>query len=98
MKHPRQYKGRRLEDIQRAKERGYVSLTIPYKIFSPRKDSRELDSYYLDHIIADMEQPNNSANYCLVEVHNGVEVWRHRSELDIDPDTGVSTSIRYFNQ
>lgn len=98
MKHPRIYKGRRLESIERAQDRGYISLTMPYRVFSPHRDSRETEAGYLDKTIADMEQPGRRANYCLVEVHNGVEVWRHRRELDIDPHTGVSKSIRYFNQ
>jgi hypothetical protein len=63
---------------QEAKLNGYKALTTGYKIASPHKATREADSKMFWRIMKDM----NWANCVLVEYSNGVEVWRHKSELD----------------
>jgi ribosomal protein S1 len=82
MKHKREYEGWRLENIESAQDKGFISLTMTYKVFSPWEETRVRDKVFLDNTIRDMVGPPR-ANFCLVEVHGGIEVWRHRSEINM---------------
>ena len=63
---------------EEAKLNGYKALTNVYKIASPHKETRESEGKMFWRIMQDMSW----ANCVLVEYSNGVEVWRHKSELD----------------
>lgn len=51
-----------------AKFSGFASLTVPYK---------KSEYWMLDNVVRDMK----GCHFAVVEVANGIEVWRHKSEL-----------------
>lgn len=66
-------------------DKGYVSLTLPYSIETPEKSIREEEIRFFKNILKDMD----GCDCVLVEFVNGVEVWRHKRELNVCPKTGV---------
>jgi len=69
-------------------DKGYVSLTLPYSIETPEKSIRDEEIKFFRNTLKDME----GCDCVLVEFTNGVEVWRHKRELNVCPKTGVKLS------
>ena len=69
-------------------DKGYVSLTLPYSIETPEKSIRDEEIQFFRNVLDDMA----GCDCVLVEFTNGVEVWRHKRELNVCPTTGVRLS------
>jgi len=70
-------------------EHGYESLTIPYNVDSKCKETQVREILLW---VKQCEQVRG-CNCVAVEFSNGYEMWRHTSEMNIDPQTGEK-SIR----
>ena len=68
-----------------ATQKGYVSITKPYRILE------EHELKWFRNAIRD----GRKAKICIVEFPHGIEIWRHESELDIDPCTGLKLKKDY---
>lgn len=73
-------------DAATATKNGYVSITRPYRI----QEEHELK--WFRNAIRD----GRKAKICIVEFPYGPEIWRHKSELDIDPKTGLKLHQDYL--
>lgn len=65
---------------QDAMLKGYCALTRPYAINNKIDEIRERETKWFHNVLNDM----HNANVVIVEFSSGVEVWRHKSELNID--------------
>lgn len=63
---------------------GYEALTIPYNIYSKCKETRDREIGFWEKQCAQVR----GCNCVVVEFSCGVEMWRHTSEMNIDPRTG----------
>ena len=68
-----------------AKAKGYRSLTRPYRLAARDVNTRNLEHLYWNRVCEDLRL----CNCVVVEYPTGIEIWRHESELDIDPATGM---------
>jgi hypothetical protein len=68
-----------------ARKEGYRSLTRPYLINCKDESIRMLEREWWDRLCNDLK----SCDCVIVEFTNGLELWRHDDELDIDPMTGL---------
>jgi len=68
-----------------ARSAGYRSLTRPYYLNHRDASIRMLERNWWDNLCHDLRL----CNCVVVEYTNGVELWRHEDELDIDPMTGL---------
>jgi hypothetical protein len=68
-----------------ARKAGYIPLTKPYMIDSKFDDIRRRDTQFFKNAIKTMQ----GANYVVVLMGQGPEIWRHNSELDVIPDIGI---------
>lgn len=71
--------------MKEARDAGYVPLTLPYMIDSKFDDIRQRDTQFFKRAIKTME----GANYVVVPMSQGPEIWRHNTELDVIPELGV---------
>jgi len=76
-----------------ATNNGYQSLTVAYKIESPNIELRNRERLLWQRQCETMQGTKS----VVVQVENGVEMWRHNSEMDIDPDTGMKC-VRYISK
>ena len=75
-----------------ARNNGYQSLTVAYKIESMNLELRGRERWIWQKQCETMRGTNS----VIVQVPNGVEMWRHSSEMDIDPDSGLKCA-RYIS-
>lgn len=75
-----------------ARDAGYESLTTPYNVFSKCAVTRKRERALFEKMCDQM----NGCNAIVAEVYQGYEVWRHHSEMNIDPKTGckITSYIR----
>lgn len=76
-----------------ARLEGYKSLTRPYHINHKDASIRMLERQWWDNLCRDMQ----SCKCVIVEFYNGLEMWRHDDELDVDPMTGLKHSRKIDN-
>lgn len=67
-----------------AMEQGYVSMTKPYHINAKDPELAARERTWFERVLHDMR----GAKIVIVEFTSGLEIWRHKSELNIDPTTG----------
>jgi len=75
-----------------ASAHGYQSLTVAYKIESNNIEERTRERWMWQNQCATMIGTNS----VVVQVPKGVEMWRHSSEMDIDPHSGLKCA-RYIS-
>ena len=75
-----------------ATNNGYQSLTVAYKIKSNNNEERTRERWMWQNQCETM----TGTNSVIVQVPKGVEMWRHSSEMDIDPDSGLKCT-RYIS-
>lgn len=68
-----------------AERQGYVSLTKPYHIAAIDPEVRQREQRFWVNVCNDFR----NCNVVVVEFSQGPEIWRHESELNIDPHTGI---------
>ena len=68
-----------------ATRQGYVSLTKPYHIAAMDTSVRDREQRFWRNLCKDF----TNCNVVCVEFASGPELWRHETEINIDPHTGL---------
>ena len=72
-----------------ARQGGFVPLAGPYVIGDP-SETMLIEGLWLQNVRNDLM----GCHCCQVETSDGIEIWRHSSEMDIDPTTGVKHAFK----
>lgn len=75
----------RILTASEARKKGYKSITKPYSI----QDKQEREWFH------NAVRDGQKADMVIVEFPHGVELWKHKSQLDIDPVTGMRIKLDY---
>jgi hypothetical protein len=62
-----------------ATERGYISLTTPYRINNNRVNCYKTERAYFDRIRRDLQGTDS----IIVDTGYGLEFWRHEAEMNL---------------
>ena len=82
-----------VKGVAEARQEGYKSLTRPYYLNHKDESIRSIERLWWNRLCDDLK----SCRCTIVEFSNGVELWRHDDELDIDPMTGLKHSSKIDN-
>lgn len=74
-----------------ARKAGFRSLTRPYYLHHKDESIGHIERTWWDNLCRDLKD----CKCVIVEFSNGVELWRHEDELDVDPMTGLKHT-KYF--
>jgi hypothetical protein len=77
-----------------ARAAGFKSLTKPYYLNHRDESIRICERGWWDAICHDLKD----CKCVIVEFQNGVELWRHDDELDVDPMTGTKLPRNAFKE
>jgi hypothetical protein len=81
-------------DKETATKMGYESLTVAYQTDSTNPLIRRQENFFWELQCYQM----TGCDAVAVLVDNGLEMWRHTSELNIDPETGLKRATMMGTQ